>query len=181
MNKKEGAWWKYFSIFNWKNSISILEKFYISTHFFYISEGPIQLLEQLFLIPYRKKDNCLPKEDGLHNHNIWFHNHILNDPIGTSQGFFPSITDYFPVPNSTAVKLATRTQRNHANIGKLSSICRLINALQKSQRTKSVFFSISAGSTVLTNHQFSTCRLSELGWSHYRALMGVENRNERLF
>ena len=56
------------------------------------------------------------------------------------------------------MKLAARTQRNHADIEKSSSICWLINALQKSQRSKSVFISISAGSAVLTNHQFSTFR-----------------------
>jgi bacillithiol system protein YtxJ len=36
----------------------------------------------------------------------------VNGPIGTSTCFFPFTTDYFTVPNRTALKLATRTQRN---------------------------------------------------------------------
>jgi hypothetical protein len=76
--------------------------------------------------------------------------HGCHGRTGTSAWFFPFTTDYLPFRTRTAVKLATRTQRNHAYIGKLSPICRLIDALQKSQRSKSVIISISAGSTVLT-------------------------------
>jgi hypothetical protein len=37
-----------------------------------------------------------------------------------------SIPDYLPVRTRNAVRLAARTQRNHANIGKLSSIWNLV-------------------------------------------------------
>jgi len=32
----------------------------------------------------------------LPNENIGFPKHVVHGPIGTSQGFFPFLTDYFP-------------------------------------------------------------------------------------
>ena len=105
-------------------------------------------------------DDIISLPDG----NISLPEHGCHGRTGTSAWFFPFTTDYLPVRTRTTMKIATKTPRHKVKkikfFGAPLCLCAFVayifNALQKSQRSKSVIISISAGSTVLTNLQIST-------------------------